>query len=77
MHWQHKRYFGLAKDMAETAVKAEKAMKNLTKKTVVFWFFSDEIQSQVSKLKVNKENIVSQCQSIIRYLIFLDKCSLM
>lgn len=77
MDWQHERYFGHAKDMVETAVEAEKAMKQFNTKPVVVGFFSDAIRSQVSKTKLNKENIVSQCQSIIRYLIFVDKCSLM
>lgn len=79
MHWQHERCFGHATDLSETAVKAEKDMKQFNKKTVVvvFFFFSDPKQSQVSKTRLNKENIVSQCQSIIRYLITVDKCSLM
>lgn len=57
MHWQHKRYFGLAKDMAETAVKAEKAMKNLTKKKLSFVFFQMKYKAKFQNSKLTKKTL--------------------
>lgn len=49
--------------------------KTLTNPQFLVWgFFLDAIQSQVRNPKVNKANIVSQCQAVIRSLIFGDGC---
>lgn len=59
MHWQHKRYFGHAKDMAETAVKAEKAMKKFNKKNscCLLVFFQMKYKAKFQNPKLTKKTL--------------------